>query len=215
MRRSLDRVDRGRAASVVRPWLADTVGRTWAEDRAGGEAAPGLLNGARRSRCVTRRIRVRWRGPPQRNSISVSDDCTCPVGLACKHAVALILTAQRSARATPAPGSTGQAGSTGQMGVTDPARLTGPERQFADWRRVFHDPARRVGRPGRDADRDRVRDQHDQAEPVAVPSPRGRRDVAPAAAGRRGVVPHGRVVNDLESKYSCAATSIRCIGTLH
>ncbi|MEI2817084.1 MAG: SWIM zinc finger family protein [Microthrixaceae bacterium] len=79
-------------------------GRTYAaEDRVRVvSAAPGLLVGlATGHASQPYRVQVAWaaRGA----SISVSDDCTCPVGLSCKHAVALILTAQRSARATPAP----------------------------------------------------------------------------------------------------------------
>ena len=185
-------------------------GRTYAaEDRVRVvSAAPGLLVGlATGHASQPYRVQVAWaaRGA----SISVSDDCTCPVGLACKHAVALILTAQRSARATPAPGSPGQAGSTGQMGVTDPARLTGPERQFADWRRVFHD----------------LRDEHavDPDEtPIAiefaistikpsryVPSPRPDVTLRPLRRGSKGAwIRTGVSWRDLESGYAYALRDI-------
>ncbi|MBK6669138.1 MAG: SWIM zinc finger family protein [Actinobacteria bacterium] len=197
LRRSYDR------GSLIR-------GRTYAaEDRVRVvSAAPGLLVGlATGHASQPYRVQVAWaaRGA----SISVSDDCTCPVGLACKHAVALILTAQRSARATPAPGSPGSPGSPGHVGVTDPARLTGPERQFADWRRVFHD----------------LRDEHavDPDEtPIAiefaistikpsryVPSPRPDVTLRPLRRGSKGAwIRTGVSWRDLESGYAYALRDI-------
>jgi hypothetical protein len=185
-------------------------GRTYAaEDRVRVvSAAPGLLVGlATGNASQPYRVQVAWaaRGA----SISVSDDCTCPVGLACKHAVALILTAQRSARATPAPGSPGSPGSPGHVGVTDPARLTGPERQFADWRRVFRD----------------LRDEHavDPDEtPIAiefaistikpsryVPSPRPDVTLRPLRRGSKGAwIRTGVSWRDLESGYAYALRDI-------
>ncbi|MCB0963947.1 MAG: SWIM zinc finger family protein, partial [Acidimicrobiales bacterium] len=63
-------------------------------------------------------VRVRW--GRDRDGVHLDDTCTCPLGGACKHAVAAILTARRDAARRPTPG----------LGARS-------DRRSGEWRRVL------------------------------------------------------------------------------